>query len=294
MTNTKSSRLAFTTATLIAAMMSPMAAYANGYAYSDLYVLQGEELYRVHPGNGTPTLIGSNDDWAGFTSLTSDGGTGAYAIQGDSIWRISFHPGSEGAYTLVSDDEWTGTTNLAYGSYHTGGFPGSNVYSLIARQGNYLYRVNPSTGAVSQLGSAPWAGLKAMSYLDHNHNNDGNDLFVVQDDALWRVNVHTGAYTQLNGDWSDTTAMTTDGTSLYIACQNHLYKVSPATGSSTDLGDDWNTTTTLTFLGGWLYAIDGGDLYSVSPSTGSTSLVGSADEWPGFTLMTHREFSIPG
>jgi len=254
--------------------------------------MQDGDLWRVDDTTGDDVPITTQNEWLGVTSLISDGYErvnylGAYAIQDGSIWHLDLDIGFEGRRTLVSDADWTGPTQLAVGNYLSGG---QWVNSLIAYQDGELYRVNPSTHAVSPLsnGTADWVGLQAMVYCNYNRDGDGNDLFAVQDFSLWRVNVNTGKFVRLLGNWGSTTAMTTDDTSLYIVSRNHLFKANPATGRATDLGGNWNSTTSLTYFEAGLFAIDGGNMYRVDRSTGSRTLIGGSGWWTAPALMTYR------
>lgn len=263
--------------------------------FTDLYMMQDGELYRTNEGTGVPQQVGAANTWVGATSLVNGGVATAYAIQANVVWKISLaHDNTEGSFEVISNLDWSGPTKLAQGGYPTGTF--SFVDLLIGWQNNHLYRINLANNVTTQLGTEAWVGVAAMTYLNHNNNSDGNDLFVVQANSLWRTNVDTGAYTRLGaaGDWINTVAMTHDASSLYIAQNNHLWRTSPSNGSYVDLGGDWNAVTAMTHLNGTLYVINAGDLYSVNPSNGSFTLLGEPDDWTGVTLMTFRDIVVPG
>jgi hypothetical protein len=281
---------------LVVGVFTTTPAQANGQRYTDLYILQYGELYRANEGTGVPTQVGPSNAWLGATSIVDAGGAGAYVIQGDALWHVSLQRNStEGNYSLVSNLDWSGPTKLAYG-FLPQPWPALGTGLIVAWQNDHLYRVDTTTQVTTQLGAEAWVGLTAMAYLNYNNNSDGDDLFAVQADALWRTNVNTGAYTRVGpaGAWANTVAMTHDDSSLYMAQSGHLWRTSPSNGAYTDLGGGWNFVTTMTMLAGFLYVINDGDLYAVDPTNGQYTLLGEADDWAGDTLMTFRDFWIPG
>lgn len=253
---------------------------------TDLYIMQGGDLYRVNEWTGVRTHVGVDGEWFLPTSMATEDpypGTEdhevAYTIWADTLWYIDLGLDDEGDAFWMGDAVWTGPTHMVHG--HTGG--------LIIWQGGYLYTVNTSTNARRKLGTKRWTDASAMTYLDYNNNTAGNDLFLVQANSLWRVNVFNGRYVRLSDGWSNTTAMTADWSDLYIVSENHLYKVSPSTGSRTDLGGGWNSTSSLYHFDGddRLYAIANAALYKVDTTTGSKTALGN-DFWFGWTAMSSR------
>ena len=247
---------------------------------SYLYIIQGGQMYEVDEQDGGYRPVGTSTTWSGATSFASDSGRLGYVIQADALWQVSL--GAPG-YTKLSNG-WPGPTELTYGlTPHNGTWH----RHLFAVQGNELWRVELPSGATTSINRDNWAGSTSMAILDW----DGGDeqLFVIDDDALWRVNVNTGGYTLLGniGDWAGETSMTGFAGRLYVVQDRHLWRVEPSNGAYTDLGGSWNTTTAMTDIDK-LYIVNNNSLYSADIVTGNRQLRGSAGAWGGPVLMASR------
>jgi outer membrane protein assembly factor BamB len=92
------------------------------------------------------------------------------------------------------------------------------------------------------------------------------DLFDLEEDgSLYRIQRHSGAFEQLDGDWGDVCAGVGSGQRLYLmATTGALYAVAPSGDyESIDTGTHWDTRI-LMASGGTLYALEhSGSLYAI-------------------------------
>jgi hypothetical protein len=200
----------------------------------------------------------------------------AFVVQNDTLYGVY-----SGDSRRVVSTGWTGATSIAYRT---------NVHIV---QNSRLYRVDPPSGARTQLGNAEWGGPTEMTW-----NHAINKLFIVQNDHLQRIDdpdfSDTGSYAVLGGAiWSGTTSMTSIADSLYIIRSGNLYRVNPTTGSRSIVGTagDWSGATrmvaqqfTTQSAPIYLYVIQNSRLHRVDPANGSYTVLGSP-EWGGATSM---------
>ncbi|HEY0418576.1 MAG TPA: PEP-CTERM sorting domain-containing protein [Acetobacteraceae bacterium] len=112
----------------------------------------------------------------------------------------------------------------------------------IAAQSNALFRVNPATGAATQIGNSALPGL-----------------------------VSAGDLAFLDGNLYETVNNGVSGT------RSDLVRLDPTTGAATDLGTIVNDPNMfgLVNAGGSLVGVDGTNLFSINPANGAGTLLGS-------------------
>lgn len=172
---------------------------ATSMAYNVyIHIVQNSRLYRVGPFDGTRTQLG-NPEWGGATEMAWNHATGKlYIVQNDHLQRIDdANASNTGSYAVLGGAIWNGTTSMT-----------SIADSLyIIRNGN-LYKVDPTTGSRSVLGTAgDWSGATRM--VAQQFYGDPTYLYVIQNSRLHRVNPANGSYTVLgNPEWAGATSMT--------------------------------------------------------------------------------------
>jgi hypothetical protein len=253
----------------------PSAAHAQ--VIDELYVMQDDRLFWVNEDDSDDYDQIGDPEWTDVTAFTGNGNRSFWATQDDHLYALD----SAGNVDELTAG-WDGPVELTYG------WDGSTP-KLYAVQDDKLWKVNPTTGTASQLGTEGWANATSMVYFNIDLSASTNDLFIVQGSALWRANTTTGVSTQLGsaGAWPGETSMTTSGSDLYIVQGSYLHRVNPSTGAYTVLGGAvWSGTTSMTSLSGMLYIIQNDYLHEVSPATGSYSVLGDP-LWGGPTFMSY-------
>jgi hypothetical protein len=203
-----------------------------------LHIITGGALWRASPTNGSWTLL-NGEDWSGPTQMAWNASTGKlYIIQADRLWQMTDADNS-GAYTLVNDSSYSNHTSMT-----------SIAESLYVIRNNNLYKVNPTTGSRSVLGtSGIWTGATRMTTQHFGGGIANARLYVVQGSTLWQVNPSNGSRTQFGSNtWSSTTAVICSYTgiftsTLHIFNSNRLYRVNNI-GERTDTsGSVWSGVT---------------------------------------------------
>ena len=168
------------------------------YVYDD----NTTSLYRVNPGNGTSTLVGNPG--ANFTVFGGLGDGRLFGVDyGGDLFRVN---SSTGATTLIShlfnfSSDGILATSLAgdgtnlYFSYEAPPFAATPKDST-------LYRINPNTGAIQQLGLTGIDGITGSGFIGgtlygfrSTCADDGMGGFVCNKDSTYRLNTNPGAAT---------------------------------------------------------------------------------------------------
>jgi hypothetical protein len=131
-------------------------AYRRFLNNENLFIVQNNSLYRADTNTGAWTQLGPLNAWAGETSMAADsmGGLYIYQASANGIYSVNM---SSGAWTLIGSNSYPNGTALAATN--------NLVYFT---QNSRLYKVTPTTGTFSQLGSAVWGSVAAMAPRDRN------------------------------------------------------------------------------------------------------------------------------
>ena len=214
------------------------AALADGEVAFDAYNGQGTNLYRLDPASGAVTDLGRLPlGFAGGLQAAPDGGLVGWAGLPSNLLRID--PMTGAATVLLSGAsispnlEINGAAALADGEVAFDAYNG---------QGTNLYRLDPASGAVTDLGrlplgfagglqAAPDGGLVGWAGLPSN---------------LLRIDPMTGAATVLLSGASISPNLEINGAAAladgevafdaYNGQGTNLYRLDPASGAVTDLG----------------------------------------------------------
>jgi hypothetical protein len=197
-----------------------------------MYAMQGGNLYRIERLAGKYTKIG-NGNWAGAVGVTGMDPQGyMYAQAGTRLWKIDGY----GNFTRLGGpaalEDWTGTQALYYHN---------NALFVIWK--NTLYKINTTTGKVDQTYGGHWADVKGMAA----DNPAGKFLYIIIHSSLWKVDVVSGALTEVAyNKFPKTEGMTYAGGSapLVVVSDNTLWGVT-STGGKYKLGFAWGGTTTM-------------------------------------------------
>jgi|HubBroStandDraft_6_1064221.scaffolds.fasta_scaffold253581_2 hypothetical protein len=158
--------------------------------------------------------------------------------------------------------------NTEYGADFEG-TPNSNLYSI-----------NPATGNLSTIGSAP------LQYYDFGGTLSGlyavNEAPFMSDFTLYSINSATGAATPIGTSGSTgvpstgESSFSSNSNTLYMANNNTFYTVNTTTGVATPVGtfNDNAQFDALIAEGGVLYGYDGSNntIDTINPSTGAVTL----------------------
>ena len=139
-----------------------------------------------------------------------------YIVQADRLHRMTDADNS-GAYTVLGDPIWTDTTSMT-----------SCEDSLYIISNSRLYKVNPNSGARTQLGGAVWAATR----MTKHYTRYKNYLWVVQAGNLHMVDPVNGNWWRAgeSGSWSATTLIscyhnTSGVVKLHIIDSHELFRV---------------------------------------------------------------------
>jgi hypothetical protein len=171
---------------------------------------------------------------------------------------------------------------------------------LLVLQGNYLHKVDDSTGSYTALGGENWPNTTSMTFWEWDDR-----VYTISDEAMWRVSPYNGTYQKVTDEiWPGPTLITTAPTgsftggdfpqpieAVYVIQDSYLWRVSmnwqTVEGTETALGTAaWPNATSIDSLDGYIYVIEGDVLWRVSPVDGSYVARGGAI-WDGPTQMTH-------
>lgn len=160
-------------------------------------------------------------------------------------------------------------------------------------QANTLWKVDPETGAFTQLGpTGAWTGATSFA---------GDTLlqvhFIIQGGKIWNVGVWSGTYSILNGEgWGGPTLSAIDFVSLYVVQAGYLWHVdvssSQHNGSYRQVGGRaWIGATSMAYqydtdTDDHLYIIQAGSLWRANENTGAYARLGPAGAWTGSTRMS--------
>ncbi|MCF2502095.1 M12 family metallopeptidase [Dyadobacter sp. CY107] len=232
--------------------------------YSNMYFVIGDKLYAVNENQGRRAFL--SQGWAGTSKTMILDDPYIWAIQGGALWKANRY---NGTYGNVGNDDWTGAKGI------TSHDPQRNFYAVY---NNKLYKVD-KYGKRTQLGSRNWPAVKTLYY----HNNalyvawgvlfnkvnittgeieatygklqwsgtqaitavTGNSkyLYVMRNNALFRVNLETGAVE--GGEYfADVKAMTARDGYLFIVSGSKLIKMDEYSNKQ-ELPGGWSGTTSV-------------------------------------------------
>jgi hypothetical protein len=232
--------------------------------------LDGVELEGVEASEGallpTPTGLTVATGLFGFRTTWS-------AVSGANRYQVSYADTNTGEPAVV------GYTNaLEAPRFPSEWVPGHTYKFTVKAQ-----TVN-SSGAVTNESAAVFA-------FNVNTRPTVTNLYIIQNQNLYRVDRDTGLWVQMNNrDWTGATAMSWQPATitgegwvdcLYIIQNGHLLRVRMDRGTVNDLGDGWDQAANMTWGPTGVWAIKDGTIVSVMPG-GGTSAEGGP-EWGGAT-----------
>jgi len=181
-----------------------------------LYMVLGEALLQVDPGNGASVTLGT-PSWEGATAMTALG-TSLYVTQAGGLWRVADL--TSGLRTRLGASAWNGTTAMT----------ALDGMLYIIEQGQ-IYQVDPITGDRMTIGGADWYGDVYMTGL-------GENLYLARDGLLWRVqDLQSGEFHAIGSeDWTAVSSMVEFNGRLYVICAEQLWEVDPTTGAREAIG----------------------------------------------------------
>jgi hypothetical protein len=302
---------------LLAASFSTLwSASASAVIRTKLWIGQGRSIWNVNTSNGSRQLVLANGDWEDWDFwLTGNGQLGSWrvftAVPDNTSPRRLYeaNPNSSGTADFADWDAQESSSDLIWwrrapmqGAYgiRANGEPAiwaipvmiataptaSGAYSYYEEES--LVRVNLRGADTTYTGlsdSWVWSGATTMAFLERSNTNE--DLFIIADDQLWRVDTETGARTSLGTGWGGPAQMTSLNGSLYIAQDDALWRTNPSTGAALRVGpaNVWNGATSIAAVYDSLYIIQDDYLHKVSPSTGTWTVLGDR-VWSGPTSIT--------
>jgi hypothetical protein len=197
-----------------------------------------------------------------------------YLIKDGALWRSD--PGLGNRQRVTGDDTFINPTGFAA--------LGGQLYALLD---GWLVRVDPATGAQTEIGGQIWSGASQLVSLQDN-------LYAIQNGALWRVSdLTTGARQRVGTwDWTSTTSMTgvvrDDGLALlWIVESSRVFWLDPATLSSGHSAPEWDGPTSITDVNGTPFLVHGDGLWQVD-SRFPVTLSRATDnyDWTGASALT--------
>lgn len=219
--------------------LTPEWSGATSMAYKTwLHIITGGALWRADKVHGTWILL-NDDDWSGPTQMAWNKTTGKlYIIQADRLWQMTDADNSD-AYTLVNNSSYSNHTSMT----------SLGDWLYVIRNDN-LYKVNPTTGSRSVLGSAGiWTGATRMTVQTFGGGLSNGKLYVTQGGKLYQVDPTTGSRTQYGpNSWNGVTTMFCSHqgsftSNIYIINSSRLYRVDNAGNRTDTSGQVWGGAT---------------------------------------------------
>ncbi|MET7257125.1 M12 family metallopeptidase [Dyadobacter fermentans] len=242
--------------------------------YSNIYVVQNNNLYSVSPEGGQYwTNLGAG--WAGASKTIAEDDRYIWLIYKGKLWRTDRFSGN---YQKMGNGDWTGAVGI------TGKDPQGNMY---AQAGDHLWKIFPN-GNFTHLpipGGGTWKGTQALYYLN------GSLWVIWKNGHIFKVNTTTGSYKEMVGGWGDVKGMTgvrRSATNLYIINGSDLYKFDTNTGQRTFLKTGYFNTTAMTGVGGRLYIASDGWLHKTDENGNK---IWAERGYSGVTSMGATHFS---
>jgi hypothetical protein len=214
-------------------------------------------------------------------------------------------------YTTTFNNEF-GTLDLTNGTFNQIAtlnltIPGDQIYGLGWGSNGMLYgldsqpaaniwQIDPTTGAVTEIGAIAGGGANGQSVAGASSDADGKFYVLSQDvqAAYYTLTPPSTTPNMINGATSINTAgglvaVNSKGTQLFASGFNppnstwDLYSVNTATGTATDLGNTGYTPTAGILVGGILYGFDStsNSIITINTTTGAGSLVALTNFAPG-------------
>ena len=230
--------------------------------YSNLYIIWQGSLYSVNLSTGQPSFIAS--DWDGFNAKTmAEDDEYLWAINGETLWRVnrlngsykSFGSGWGGAIGVTGivngDTRWAIQGSTLYAINKNGvrakagnfNWSGSKAifahkdYLFIVDGSGTLWKLDMNTSKWHNLGGG-WGGTKAIAVA----YTTSNEVFIIADALIWRVNIHTGNWSKFGSNtWHGTEGMVGINGKLYIVDNDTLWEVDE-NGNRRSLGGGWSGT----------------------------------------------------
>ncbi|MCF2502077.1 M12 family metallopeptidase [Dyadobacter sp. CY107] len=230
--------------------------------YSNLYFVMGDKLKVVNENQGRTATL--SDGWTGTSKTLAQDNEYVWGIQGGKLWKANRF---NGAYEQVGADDWTGAKGLTgldaqgnfyavyqnrlykvskYGQRTMLGSREWPVVKTLYYHNNALYvawgvllnKVNITTGEIeATYGKLQWSGTQAIAAV----TGDAKYLYVMRNNALFRVNLDTGAVE--GGEYfADVKAMTARSGYLYIVSGKKLIKMDEYSNKQQLVGSYENTT----------------------------------------------------
>jgi len=176
------------------------------------------------------------------------------------------------------------------------GVAGGVIYGGIDL-GSTLYSVNPTSGALTAIGSGSMSYALTGSTLTGLYALDtaGYSGGIAN---LWSIDPHTGAATMIGPTgitYTDTIGLSTNSSTLYFTTGPNLYTLNTTTGAATLVGSTGIGIGALVFESGLLY---GGRspvaVYTLNTTTGAATFVANVTGAPGtFWGLTPLPTPVP-
>lgn len=183
-------------------------------------------------------------DWTGVTAATG---------AGDHVYLVS----NRALYALAGD----GSARRFDGSWQTIALAPIGDALLAFEASGSLYRLACADGAWVEIdGNYPEVAAIAGA---------AGAVYAVLGPTLFRIEAD-GAMRELPGGWRSTKVLAGSATRLLaFDASGALYKIDPATGAYAELEGDWSAITAACIVGDTLYALSGGTLVAIDPDTGA-------------------------
>ncbi|MCF2502078.1 M12 family metallopeptidase [Dyadobacter sp. CY107] len=224
--------------------------------YSNLYIVKAGSLYVVNPKDGRSAFLGK--DWHGAAKTFAENDQYIWGIQGGKLWKANRY---NGAYEPVGADDWTGAQGL------TGQDAQGNFYAVYQKR---LFKVN-KYGQRTQLGSREWPVVKTLYY----HNNALYVAWgVLLNKVNITTGEIEATYGKLQWSGTQAiAAVTGDAKYLYVMRNNALFRVNLDTGA-VEGGEYFANAKAMTGVAGYLYIVSGSDLIKMDEYSNKQTLSG--------------------
>ena len=221
-------------------------------AATDLFVLGGDNLYRVSATTRQATLIGSG--WSGTEALTVNPYTNSvYGVQADHLWKVNLSNGA----VLDYGPRWGGTEAIT-----NSGEVSRVAGEIYAVQGGSLWGVSAVENRFGyKLGNGNWTGTVDMSYdLAYSH------IVAIQGNVMWSTRPPQGTYVRVNShlDFTGTVAYVYTGWHHLYVRAGRLWKNGAMLGTA-----DWTGTQAITYAGNYMWIVKNSVVYQVDYDNGN-------------------------
>jgi Dual-action HEIGH metallo-peptidase len=212
---------------------------AMAYSSPNLYIMQGEKLYKTTPSTGAWVQIGNNV-WPSTVAIAATS-TNVYVVSDSKLWKVNI---STGVRSRLGTDAWSTTKGMVYYSNY-----------LYIVDGNKLWKTSPTDGTWVQLGTEDWSNTSAMTLGSTN-------LYIMKNNRIRKANISTGISTQVGtANWATAAKICYRNSKLYLTA-DEIYVIDPSTGLYIRQAlDSWTGTEAIVSVSSDIYAVQGGKLW---------------------------------